>query len=227
MDSILKISILVVITFSSWVETLNNEAIHTIDLSVVIVYMCVADKLRLRGLYCPRMTYQKKYNVIMIHNGEQSSGCASVEHNWYLSDSPLFHLWKNPIFEPIYCDNTCNRDAFIYECMSKSQPTNKKEIDNGLKYMSLYEYPPISNTSTPAYRCAVFITEKYEDHGIMAIRMAISSGRANSFDVKQCRGLSNVLTNKGDIYDHETQKKWPKEATYVFIMGDLEAGKDT
>ncbi|CAH1730913.1 unnamed protein product [Aphis gossypii] len=218
MEFILRILILVGITFSSWVETLNNGAINKIDLS---------DKLRLRGLYCPRMIYQKKYSAVMIHNGVQSSGCASVEHNWYLSESPLFHLWQNPIFEPIYCDNTCNRDASIYECMSKSQPTNKNEIDKGLKYMSLYEYPPASNTSTPAYRCAVFVTEKYEHHGIMAIRMALSSGRANSFDVKQCGGLSSVLTNKGSVYDHETQKKWPKDATYVFIMGDLEADKET
>ncbi|XP_027844339.1 uncharacterized protein LOC114125060 [Aphis gossypii] len=224
MEFIVRILILVGITFSSWVETLNNEAINTIDLS---------DQMRLSGLYCPSMTLKKKYKLIMIYQGVELYGCASMNHNRYLSDSPLIHFWlqlpPNPNAEPTYCQNTCNMFPYIYECMSKSEPTNKNEIDKGLKYMSLYQYSPKykqANTSAiPAYTCVVFVTEKYKDHGIMTIRMAVSPGRANSFDVKQCEGLSNVLTNKGDIYDHETQKKWPKGATYIFIMGDLEPDK--
>ncbi|KAE9536943.1 hypothetical protein AGLY_006750 [Aphis glycines] len=219
MEFILRILILVGITFSSWVETLNNAAINTIDLS---------DKIRLSGLYCPRMTYKKKYKVILINNGVQSYGCTTLDHNWYLSDSPLFHLWQgpaqNPNFEPKYCENSCNTDPFIYECMAKSQPTNKTEIDKGLKYMSLYQYPPKylqDNTTIPAYRCVVYTASEYKD-GFGVMRMAVSYGRANSFDVSQCEGLSNILTSREVTFDPETQKKWPKGATFLFVMGDIE-----
>lgn len=52
--------------------------------------------------------------------------------------------------------------------------------------------------------------------------MAVSYGRANSFDVSQCKGLSNMLTSMEVTFDPETQKKWPKGATYLFVMGDIE-----
>lgn len=52
--------------------------------------------------------------------------------------------------------------------------------------------------------------------------MAVSYGRANSFDVSQCEGLSNILTSREVTFDPETQRKWPKGATFLFVMGDIE-----
>ncbi|CAH1730909.1 unnamed protein product [Aphis gossypii] len=185
--------------------------------------------MRLTGQLCPPMTYKEKYKVVFIEKGLQMYGCASLDHNRKISRAPLLHLWLEvPIdssAEPTYCKDTSEMVSHTFECMSKTEPTNKEEIDKGLKYMSLYQYPtqyiqiPIANI--PSYRCVAFVTEEYKDHGIMVIRMALSHNRENSYDKTQCKGLSNMLLNKDTIYDVEKQNKWPEGASYIFMTGDL------
>ncbi|KAF0746878.1 Uncharacterized protein FWK35_00027993, partial [Aphis craccivora] len=114
----------------------------------------------------------------------------------------------------IICINKNDTVPNIFKCMSKTEPTNKEEIDKGLKYMSVYQYPTQFIQVLPFYRCVAFIAEEYADRGIMEIRMAFSNVRANSYDETQCEGLSYILLNKDMIYDVEKLNKWPEGASY-------------
>jgi len=60
-------------------------------------------------------------------------------------------LWYN--YSIVLSDTIPN----IFECMSKTEPTNKEEIDKGLKYMSVYQYPTQFIQVLPSYRCVVSI----------------------------------------------------------------------
>uniref|UniRef100_A0A2S2NHI9 Uncharacterized protein n=1 Tax=Schizaphis graminum TaxID=13262 RepID=A0A2S2NHI9_SCHGA len=190
------------------------------------------DKDRRAGRLCPPMVYMERYEVAFVDNGPTMYGCAYIQHDRSLSDTPLFHLWlerhDQPSIEPAYCKNMSNMNHYIFECLTKDDSHDKEEFEKGFQYMSLYEYTAnasdknISKTDKQAYRCAVFAADDYVNYGVVVIRMALSKGIAHHYDAALCDGLSNLLSDSDLKYDPPSQQNWPKGSQYVFVMGELQ-----
>ncbi|CAH1730915.1 unnamed protein product [Aphis gossypii] len=223
MESITQILILLVIVSSCMAATLNT--------------LNGQKKEKRSGRFCPPMGYKEKYEVAFLDNAQPLYGCAYLDHDWNLSDVPLFHLWLERPEEqsiiPTYCKNTSNMNHYIFECLSNDESANPEEVEKGFQYMSLFEYKPNkygqhgSNTNEPSFRCAVYVADEYKNYGVVVIRMALSRGKAEHFTVRQCEGLSNILEDRNLIYDPKSQQYWPEGASYVFVMGDLQPKRRT
>ncbi|XP_025195115.1 uncharacterized protein LOC112594521 [Melanaphis sacchari] len=220
MEFVIRITILLAIS-SSWVAATENKDVEA----------CIQrNKERRSGRLCPPMGYKDKYEVAFVQNSPVKYGCAFIEHDWQITDAPLLHLWMEEQLNdsPTYCKNTSNMNHYIFECLSKNEPTNEGEIDQGFQYMSLFEYTPnpysqhINKSSRLSYRCAVYVADDHVNYGVVVIRMALSKGKANNFDVSQCEGLSKILVNRDLPDDPAVQQNWPEGVTYLFIMGDLQ-----
>lgn len=68
----------------------------------------------------------------------------------------------------------------------------------------------------------VYVVDEFNHYGVVVIRMVLSEGKAERFDLSQCQGLSSILTNKDLLYDPAMQQNWPNGTTYLFVMGDLQ-----
>uniref|UniRef100_A0A2S2NV39 Uncharacterized protein n=1 Tax=Schizaphis graminum TaxID=13262 RepID=A0A2S2NV39_SCHGA len=227
MKSLIRILILFVILYS-WVAATKNR-----DLEICTNQQ---DKERPDSQFHLPMRYGEKYEVAFIQNAAAMyDGCAYMDHDWALSDTPLLHLWleEQPSVSPVYCKDISNKNRYIFECLSNDKPTNKEEIDKGLHYMSLFEYTPdaytqhFHKTNKLPYRCAVYVIDEFDHYDVVVIRMVLSKGRAERFDVSQCEGLSTILTNKDLLNDPAMQQNWPEGATYLFVMGDLQPKRST
>jgi len=83
------------------------------------LFPCVSEKEKRSGRFCPPMGYKEKYEVAFVDNAPAMYGCAYLDHDWKLSDVPLFHLWlerpEEPSIIPTYCKNTSS--TYKYESL--------------------------------------------------------------------------------------------------------------
>ncbi|XP_022177684.1 uncharacterized protein LOC111038767 [Myzus persicae] len=189
-------------------------------------------KRGLRGLLCPPLGKENKFELATLQTETKMYGCAYLGFDNLSSSDPLFHLW---VEDPDYvigtsgnfhgnCHHTYQMDHFIFKCLSKDKPTNKVEILKGWQYTSLLEYAADNNSinviPTKSYRCALYKVTDNDDMKIRVIRLVISKPEIrDEFHVSLCENFPALLGRNDLPVLPKGLRYWPDGSMFLHLLG--------
>ncbi|XP_022182780.1 uncharacterized protein LOC111042458 [Myzus persicae] len=179
------------------------------------------------GSICPPFGKNAKFEVETIQTKSPMYGCAYMGNTTQMTTAESFHLWLERPVETMahgHCNNMQNMDHFIFECVSKNIPINKYEVELGWQYISLLEHTADENmqnkTKKRFHRCALYDMRDQDDRMVRIIRMVISKPIAGDyFNVRQCKGLSELLDRDELPIIPEGSRYWPDGSMYLYLLG--------
>ncbi|KAF0749961.1 Uncharacterized protein FWK35_00036413, partial [Aphis craccivora] len=187
--------------------------------------MCIAALDSLMGKLCPPFGLEIRYEVAMIQTTTTIFGCAYLEHNRTISAAPVFNLWlerPGKTSNHGHCKDMRNMDHFVFECVSKKEPTKKEEISKGWHYVTLLDHsqPSISqDNNNLVFRCAVYEVNDAPAEGVKIIQMAISAPSKEQMHEDLCDSLSKTMAKDDPTYISEGHRTWLDGSMYLYVLG--------
>ncbi|XP_025207853.1 uncharacterized protein LOC112603490 [Melanaphis sacchari] len=178
------------------------------------------------GNTCPPFGIDVNFEIATIQSTTKMFGCANLQRNMNISCSPIFNLWLERPMKTIahsHCKDVKNMDHFVFECLSKREPTKKEEIAKGWHYITLMEHANPNTTNQDinqmVYRCAVYDVNDAPAEGVKIIRMAISAPNIGQLHQRQCESLSKTMGKDDLPHIPEGRRTWPDRSMYLYMLG--------